>query len=320
VVENLILRTSYSHTIGRPSWDNIQGGQTLNQLLRIDGGTGNSGDPGLLPLESKNIDFSAEWYFNEGSYISAGYFHKTVDNYVGTTQITETPFNLPHPGQGEWYNEAVAATGSTDPQAIRQWIFDTYGDDPAVNITGVGSNGFTTGTIDGRAGADPASTFDILIPANQDTAKIDGWELAYQQIFGDTGLGVIANYTYVNSDQAYDNLALNNQFAIEGLSDSANLVIFWEKYNWLVRGAYNWRDEFLTARFDAGGNANPLYTEAYGQIDGIVSYTFANGLTLFAEGFNLTNEYQRVHGRAPGDLNYITTTGRRYGIGARWVF
>ncbi len=320
VVENFILRASYSHTIGRPSWDNIQGGQTLNQLVRIDGGNGNSGDPGLLPLESKNIDFSAEWYFSEGSYLSAGYFHKTVDNYVGTTQITETPFNLPHPGQGEWYNEAVAATGSTDPQAIRQWIFDTYGDDPAVNITGVGSNGFTTGTIDGRPGSDPASTFDILIPANQDTAKIDGWELAYQQIFGDSGFGAILNYTIVNSDQNYDNLALNNQFAIEGLGDSANAVLFYEKYNWLVRAAYNWRDQFLTTRFDAGGNANPLYTQAYGQIDGIVSYTFSNGITLFGEAFNLTNEYQRVVGRADGDLNYITKTGRRYDIGIRWVF
>ena len=115
-------------------------------------------------------------------------------------------------------------------------------------------------------------------------------------------------------------MALNNQFAIEGLSDSANLVLFYEKYDWLVRVAYNWRDEFLSGRFDAGGNANPLYTEAYGQLDGLVSYTFINGITLFAEGFNLTNEYQRVHGRAAGDLNYITSTGRRYGIGARWVF
>ena len=189
-----------------------------------------------------------------------------------------------------------------------------------MNVTGVGTNGFLTGTIDGRQGADPASTFAIQIPANQDTAKIDGWEIALQHMFGDSGFGVIANYTFVSSDQEYDNLELNNQFAIEGLSDSANLVVFYENYGWLVRGAYNWRDQFLTARFDAGGNANPNYVESYGQLDGIVSYSFDNGLTLFAEGFNLTDEYTRVQGRAWGDMNYVTTTGRRYGIGARYVF
>ena len=116
------------------------------------------------------------------------------------------------------------------------------------------------------------------MPANQDSAKIDGWELAVQHMFGESGVGVIANYTKVDSNLAYDNETLNNQFAIEGLSDSANLVLFYENYGWLVRGAYNWRDEFLSARFDAGGNANPLYTEEYGQLDGIVSYTMENGL------------------------------------------
>ena len=320
VTEGVILRASYSETLGRPGWGDIQGGQTLNNLVRIDGGNGQQGDPGLLPLESKNIDLSAEWYYGEGSYASVGYFHKTVDNYVGITQITQTPFNLPHPGQGEWYNEAVAATGSTDPQAIREYILQTYADDPAVNVTGVGSNGFLTGTIDGRAGSDPASTFDILIPANQDTAKIDGWEIAVQHMFADSGFGVIANYTIVDSDQGYDNATLNNQFAIEGLSDSANLVAFYEKHNWLVRAAYNWRDEFLSARFDAGGNANPLYTKSYGQIDAIVSYTFNNGIAVFVEGFNLTDEYSRVIGRAETATNYVTQTGRRYGIGARWAF
>jgi TonB-dependent receptor len=320
-VENLIGRVSYSETIGRPGWGDIQGGQTLASLIRIDGGNGQQGDPGLLPLESKNIDLSLEWYYGQGSYISAGYFHKNVDNYVGTTQITQTPFDLPHPGQGEWYAEAAAALGTSDSQAIRQYIFDNHGDDPAVNITGVGANGFTTGFIDGRQGSDPASTFDILIPANQDKAEVDGWEFAVQHMFGDSGFGVVANYTMVNSDTGYNDLELNNQFAIEGLSDSANLVVFYENYNWLVRAAYNWRDDFLTARFDAGGNANPLYVESYGQLDGIISYTFEeNGVTLFVEGFNLTDEYQRVYGRNKVSANYVTQTGRRYGIGARWVF
>jgi len=319
VTDGVILRGSYSKTIGRPGWGDIQGGQTLNTLARIDGGTGQQGDPGLLPLESKNIDFSAEWYYGQGSYLSAGYFHKDVKNYVGTVQITGTPFDLPHPAQGDWYDEAVAATGGTDPQAIRQYIFDTYPDSQYVEITGVASNGFTTGNITGQPG-DDIGTFQISVPANQDDAKIDGWEVAWQHMFGDSGFGLIANYTFVDSDLAYDNLSLGPQFAIEGLSDSANLVAFYDKNGWIVRAAYNWRDDFLTARFDGNGLPNPMYTESYGQIDALISYAFESGWTVFAEGFNLTNEYLRLYGRADKQTMFVTTTGRRYGVGVRWTF
>ena len=83
VTDTLKLRASYGQTIGRPGWGDIQGGQTLDQLARINGGTGAQGNPGLKPLESTNIDLSVEWYYAESSYLSVGYFHKDIDNYVG---------------------------------------------------------------------------------------------------------------------------------------------------------------------------------------------------------------------------------------------
>ena len=319
VRDGVILRASYSETIGRPGRGDIQGGQTLSTQARVDGGTGQQGDPGLLPLESKNIDLSAEWYYNEGSYLSVGYFNKDVKNYVGTVQITGTPFELPHPAKGAWYDEGVAACGCTDPQEIRQYIFDTYPESQYVDITGVGTNGYTTGTILGQPG-DTIGTFQISVPANQDDASIDGWEIAWQHMFGQSGFGLIANYTMVDSDLAYDDLSLGPQFAIEGLADSANLVAFYDKNNWIVRLAYNWRDDFLTARFDGNGLPNPMYTQEFGQIDALVSYSFNSGWTVFAEGFNLTDEYIRLYGRTEKQTNFVTTTGRRFGIGARWNF
>jgi TonB-dependent receptor len=318
VLDDLIVRASYSQTIGRPNWDQIQGGQTIAGLIRIDGGSGNQGDPGLLPLESDNYDISFEWYYGEGSYFSVGYFLKDVSNYVGITTIEDTPFDLPHPAQGAWFAEADAATGGTqDLVAIRQYIFETYGDTQYVNIDGVDSQGNFTGYIQGQPG-DAITVFDITIPSNQRDAEIDGWEIAWQHIFGDSGFGVQANYTDVNSDLAYDNASLNDQFAIEGLSDSANLVAFYEKYNFTARVAYNWRDNFLASRSFEG--PNPLYTDEYAQLDGIVSYMFDNGLTVFVEGFNLTDEYIRVHGRGDLMTNFVTQTGRRYGIGLRWTY
>ena len=266
LTDDMIIRASVGQTIGRPGWGDIQGGQTINQLIRIDGGDGQQGDPGLKPLESTNIDLSYEWYYGDTSYVAVAYFHKDVDNYVGITSIEDTPFDLPHPGQGARYQEAQAAVGS-NLDDIRNYIFANYGNTPEVEITGTDINGNTTGTIAGIAGEDPASVFNIIVPANQQSAKIDGWEFSIQHLFGESGFGVSANYTLVDSDIGYDNASLEDQFAIEGLSDSANVVGFFENSDWSVRLAYNWRDEFLSGRFDGTGLPNPVYTDEYWQID-----------------------------------------------------
>lgn len=318
--DDMKLRASFGESIGRPGWGDIQGGQTLNQLARINGGTGQQGNPGLKPLESKNFDLSFEWYYNEGSYLSVGYFRKDIDNYVGVSTITETPFNLPHPGQGAYFDEAVAnGCPTSDLTCIRNFIFDNHAGDPAVTATGVDSNGNRTGIIAGRPGDDIA-TFAITVPANQRSAKLDGWELAVQHMFGNSGFGLAANVTLVDSNLAYDNHDRGEQFAIEGLSDSANLVVFFEKAGWSIRTAYNWRDEFLAGRFDGTGLPNPVYVEPYGQLDVNASYNITDNLTVLVEAINLTNETQRVHGRNEHQALYVTQSGPRYMIGARYKF
>ena len=51
------------------------------------------------------------------------------------------------------------------------------------------------------------------------------------------------------------------------------------------------------------------------------SYTFEkHGVTVFAEGFNLTDEYIRVRTRANEMTAFVTQTGPRYGLGVRWTY
>src|SRR3546814_5202418 len=106
-----------------------------------------------------------------------------------------------------------------------------------------------TGTTINAAPGDPLLNFEITQPINSDqTAAIDGWEFALQHSFWDTGFGVILNYTIVNGDATYDNTQPSSvaQFALTGLSDSANAVAFYDKNGIQARVAWNWRDEFLT--------------------------------------------------------------------------
>ena len=43
-----------------------------------------------------------------------GYFTKDVKDFIGKTDINETPFDLPHPALGPLGDQARAATGSSD--------------------------------------------------------------------------------------------------------------------------------------------------------------------------------------------------------------
>ena len=318
LTDTIKLRGSYGQTIGRPGWQDIQGGQTLAQQLRVDGGDGNQGNPALEPLLSHNFDLSFEWYYGESSYLSVGYFRKNIDNYIGVTQIQDTPFDLHTPVGGAYWNEALAS-GCTAANlvCIRNYIFINHAGDPGVTSTGV-VGGEQTGTIVGQPG-DPIASFDITVPANQQSATLDGWEFNVQHVFGESGFGLAANYTIVDSSLGYDNYNLGEQFALEGLSDSANLVAFYDKGRWQVRAAYNWRDEFLSSRFDGQG-PNPNYVEAYGQLDMNVSYQVTERLTLQVEGINLTDETQRVHGRHKNQVLFATQNGPRYMFGLRYKF
>lgn len=308
VVEDLLLRASYSKTIARPSYADIQGGLTIDPLLRVNGGTGNRGNPELKPFESTNIDLSLEYYYDEGSYLAVGYYKKDAENFIGRATVTETVFDLPHPAQGTRYAAAQAA-GETTADGIRQFIIDNYPDTLDAN-----------GNPLGVAGDDSFAEFNVTIPVNQRENTIDGWEFASQHLFGDSGFGSILNYTMVDGDITFDNFSLEPQTALLGLSDSANAVLFYEKDGFQARIAYNWRDQFLASTVNGQGLNNPLYVEAYGQWDANVSYEFNEHFVVFAEAINITDEYYRLIERRSEQLVNLTETGPRYNLGLRYKF
>jgi TonB-dependent receptor len=323
LTDDIKARLSYGETIGRPGWGAIQGGQTLVTLARLDGGSGEQGNPGLKPLKSKNVDFSLEFYYAKSSYAAFGAFQKNVSNYLGTAQIQGTPFNLRTPAGGALFNEAISAGRCVNSNltCIRNYILNTYDGRNGVVKTGVDVNGNATGTITGQPN-DPLLTFTINVPSNQRSDTIKGLEFNVQHVFGGSGFGVAANYTYVTSGLKFDNASFDEQFALPGLSNSANLVGFYEDQKLSVRVAYNWRDKFLTALFDGNGSGRqaPIYTEAYGQVDMSIGYKWNKNLSLQAEFINLNDGIQRLHGRTKEQVIGVTQTGRRYMLGARYQF
>src|SRR3546814_6359970 len=96
-------------------------------LFRSGVGTGAQGNPGLIPYKSKNIDLSAEWYYAPDSYVSVGWFHKDVSNFLSSTRVDTTAFGLTTPVDGPRWDAAQAALGSGATVGdIRQYIFEHF--------------------------------------------------------------------------------------------------------------------------------------------------------------------------------------------------
>ncbi|MFC7292756.1 TonB-dependent receptor [Hirschia litorea] len=287
ITDALVGRFSYGKTMTRSGLGNMFPSTTITQRRPGDIFKASQGNPGLLPYESDNFDFSLEYYYNDASYVSVGYFQKYVDNFIGQSTELRT------------INDA-AGNPLTDPSV-----------DPGA---GCPSSVIPTEACLNRPDQ-PVIMFETTTTTNQGSAEVDGWELNVQHMFGETGFGAIANYTIVNADVAYDIRQIDGNRALTGLSDSANLVAFYEKNGIQARIAYNWRDEFLLA----GGN-EPTFTEAYGQIDANASYEINPHFTVFVEGLNLTNETTRTHGRYKEQLLSAEQYGPRINFGVRAKF
>eukprot|EP01093_Parvamoeba_rugata_P019620 TRINITY_DN89_c0_g1_i1.p2 TRINITY_DN89_c0_g1~~TRINITY_DN89_c0_g1_i1.p2 ORF type:complete len:979 (+),score=286.07 TRINITY_DN89_c0_g1_i1:7780-10716(+) len=327
VMENVIARFSYSKTIARPTYNNLSAASTVgtpsSPTLLSDGptATASSGNPALIPLESDNVDLSLEYYFDETSYVSVGFYDKRVKNFIGNEQVEENIFGLTDATAGP---RAQAAMDELEARGIP--ISDTS----LFNMVAAMENGVDYDSMTDEQfeaeydiipnGDDPLMTFINSKPVNNKNANIYGFELAAQHFFGDTGFGIQANYTTVTGDIGFDNNANPSitQFALVGLSDTANLIFMYEMDALQARIAYNWRDKFLDTTSQYVNE--PGYTEAYSQIDFSMSYEVTDALTVSFEGINITDENIRRHGRTSAMLWQIDELGARYALGARYTF
>ncbi|WP_454717386.1 TonB-dependent receptor [Caulobacter segnis] len=345
--DDVVGRFSFSRTIARPDFGNLFAAQTAGQPNRpIANGAiplGTSGNPDLEPLISDNFDVSLEWYYKPSSFITAGFFEKRVNNFVGTGTVMQNLFGLRDVTSGQ------AGTRSGTAASLLSGIGASQTDVNLFTMTALlqqngGSSAAATAQFQANRGAggdlnqafvdtilaavditpnstDPLFNFQVSRPINNRTGKIHGFEIAAQHFFGDTGFGVSAAYTMVRGDVDFNNGAPSgeDQFALLGLSDTANATLIYDKNGISARVAYNWRDRFLQAT-NRGGARNPVYVAPFGQLDFNISYDITSKLAVSLEGINLTKESLRTYGRDPNQLWFAQELDRRFLLGARYRF
>ncbi|WP_062060176.1 TonB-dependent receptor [Cellvibrio sp. OA-2007] len=348
LTDDLVARASFGKTIARAGFGDMRyspsGFGTTGSSFNGYQATASSGNPGLLPLESDNVDFSVEYYYADSSYVSAGVFEKRVSNFIGQGQEEKTFYGIKDQTSASSSRVQTAASAlrslnmqTDDTNLYAMMVLQAHPE--ALNMKNAQGNlifpngkfeatseqllllGETNGWDIAPDGSEPEMVFLTSTPVNDKEAKLYGAEFAVQHFFGETGFGVLANYTLVRGDVGFDNngLPTETQFALTGLSDTANLVLMYENYGVSARLAYNWRDEFLTET-NQGGSRNPRYVEAYSQIDLSVSYELTENLSLSAEAINLTGEDNREHNRNSRMIRFADDLGARYALGARYKF
>lgn len=321
VTDDIVARVSMGKSITRAPLGNLIGIRNLSPSPKPGDRSGSQGNTNLLPFESTNFDLSVEYYYDEGSYVSLGYFNKNVKNFITTDSTFIQVEGLRDPIAGPRAAQAridlIADSG--DPNfvpsdgAIWQQIIDNGGGE---------FDAITGNTIVFQNSDDPLIDWEVSQPTNGDTRKVDGIEFAIQHNFGESGFGTGFNFTLVGGDVEFDVDSFDEQSPLPGLSDSANFNVFYEKDGLSVKVTYAWRDDYLIGVGQAQGTSErpPQFGKEYAQTDISVNYDVTEELTVFFEGINITNEVEQGYGRYEEQFLFARQYGPRYALGARYTF
>lgn len=288
-MENHVARFSYGRSIARPDLNGLRPITTVSDF-RPGVASASSGNPALNPYISDNIDLSYEWYYADSSFLSVALFYKQVDDYI----ITDVESDV---------------------------ILDSNGNPlrtPEGRFVQVPLNTPAT-TVISQPG-DPIANFDVTRLLNAEEREITGLELNIQHLFGDTGFGIQANMTIVDSDAEFDPNNFDEQAILIGLSDSANLVGFYETDKYSVRLAANMREEFLFALGQLRATNEPVFTEEYIQWDLSASYNVNDSISLSFEVLNMFGEDVVQRGRYEEQFLFANSQDPRYTLGLRAEF
>ena len=348
VIDDLIVRTSFSQTLARADYANLFASVTAGAPNRPTAlGAAAAGatvqDPALMPLESDNFDVSLEWYYQPSSFASIGFFTKNVRNFVGTQVTNGNLFGLRDPSSGvagsrsgialDYLRTNNIPLSDINLFAYTALLVQNNGNQAAASAqfqanytagTGLGTafyNNLATAVDIVADSNDPLFNFAISGPVNNREGNVHGLEAAWTHFFGESGFGFSASYTMVEGDVNVDPYADPNVniFALTGLGDSANFTAIYDKDGLSARVAYNWRDKYLSGT-NQGGNRNPLFTDTFGTLDASISYDINESFSVSLEGVNLTSESFRQYARTETNLVYVQELKPRFYLGARYRF
>ncbi|HEU4583292.1 MAG TPA: TonB-dependent receptor [Polyangiaceae bacterium] len=284
----LVARLAAARVMARPGLDQLSPGGNVDPVNYLV----NFQNPQLDPTRASTLDAAIEWYFGNESILSLAFFYKDIDSF---------PIRQSRRGTFASTNLPTSVIIPLSPAAV------------SPNFEGTCN--------------DPAGCWDISELTNGPGAKIRGLEVGFQAPFSAfysrlppvlRDMGVVANYTFVDSSVVYDFLGNPVKERITGLSKGQyNATLYYEDSKFSIRGSLAHRSDFL----NTGPNQNEnlwQYTEAETRLDASSSYNVTSHLKLSLEALNLTD----AAGSSRVDVdaerrNTYARSGRTFLLGAR---
>jgi len=256
ITPKLLMRFAASKAISRPNFGDLRDFTGLNasggNTTGFFGFQGTARNPFLRPIEAKQADLTAEWYFAKVGQLTGAVFYKNLSNII----VDNFGYGRTFTNNGATYdvqvNGPANVPGSAKIKGAEISYQQTYDFLPGP-LRGLGMQATYTYVDAGR--------IPNPIPAN---ASNDG-NRPTQDI---TGL--------------YDNLPL------QGLSKhNYNLAGFYDLGAFYARVAYSWRSKFLLTNRDCCFPFLPVYALANGQLDASAFVTVNKNFKLGITGSNL---------------------------------
>ena len=327
VVKDVIVRAGWAKVMARPLLGNLAPTITAlsvpNGLGATDGGSLTIGNPYLKPFRGKNVDFSVEWYFNEGGLLSAAYFTKDIDSFPQTV-VFEAPLSTFLDEEGV----AAVRAGFTNPNQL--------------------------------AYIDADNPFRARQFRDAPGGELSGYELSYQQDFTflpawGKNFGAQINYTHIDSELNYIVVPEDVNVAqvtakgpwLGSSPNAINLTLYYEVPTFSARVSMAKREGYYTNYPIASGTcgpgitttpipADPNATAAYcnsplindfigsegtNNIDASIRWNVMENLSLTLEGLNLTNQTSDRYAYVDNPVvTQYGSTGRQFVLGARYRY
>jgi TonB-dependent receptor len=288
VTDGLAVRLAAARVMARPALADLSPAGTVdsNNFLV------NFQNPSLNPTRATALDAAIEWYFSDNSLLSLALFWKNIDSF---------PIRESRSG-------TYASTGLP-----RSLIQPTSAADLSPNQEGTCGN--------------PEGCWEITELTDGPGSTLKGLELGFQAPFSAfygalpvvvRDMGILANYTYIDSTAEYDFAGNSVTERLVNLSNgSYNATLYYDDSVFNARVSLAYRSDYLTLGPNRADNLWE-FVESETRLDFASSYNVTDYLRLSLEALNLldTAFASKVDLDADRRVMY-NKTGRTYLLGAR---
>jgi TonB-dependent receptor len=325
--DKLQFRFAAAMGISKPDYSQLQSYATLSEnvdqttngnVVTVNSvgltGTG-SGNPKLKPVQSRQVDLSAEWYFAPAGSLTVAVFNKQLKDIIinqsygyNVAGVTGTPYTFTVTGP---------VNGARGHARGAEIAYQQYFDKLPGWMSGFGVQANYT-YVDSKE--------DLYHPVNSAFCA---------------GSSNGADNLNLNQNGCDTNGATFGNLPLQNLSKNAyNLALLYDKGKVSARLAWAWRSKALQnvnvngtngtdgRHVDAAGTtqtvawALPTWSDSYGQLDGSFFYNINENLSLGVEAQNLTNsKYRQLMQQSIGMMTRaVFVSGRRYTASLRYSF